>query len=122
MKRILSLAALVGIVLTSCQHPHSKQVEKIDTVVIVYRDNIVGWRLNTAIRKQYMGRKFVADSGLDAKEAYISVFRLQLPALKVDSIVDSTSHKLLRINPRYQEQWLPDSLSHYITLLDSTKQ
>ena len=120
MLKFLSFTALMGIVLTSCQHPYKKKTpEKIDYVIVAYQENGTVWRFNTAVRRQAMGRKFLSDSGLDAKEDYLTTFRLGLQPIKADSITDST-HKLLRINRRYTPQYLPDSLSHYIHILDSS--
>lgn len=118
----LILLAVAGFTFlaVNCHHNTAAPKEKIDTVVVAYKVGGSGWQLNMAIRKQYYGRKFLSDSGLDAKIDYISAFRLKINPVKSDSVYDSINHALLKVNPRYMPDYLPDTLSHYIHVLDST--
>ena len=115
----LAFLALALVAFSACHQPVHKFTQKIDTVVVAYKQDGTRWMLNLAIRKQYYGRKFMSDSGLDAKMENITVFRLRLPVVKSDSLYDSVRHSLLNVRVRYQEDFLSDTLTHYIHLLDS---
>jgi hypothetical protein len=95
----------------------SKKVDRVDTMVAAYVEN-GNWRFNTAKVYTHMGRKFKDDSTLAAENGVVQQISLQLPPVKADSIMDTVSHKLLKIIPRYGLP-IADSLNKYVHLLDT---
>jgi hypothetical protein len=56
---------------------------------------------------------------LQAEMGQITQFSLRLPTTKSDSIIDSATHRLIRVKDSYPIAFLPDSLSHYIHIIDT---
>lgn len=113
----LSLVLVVLVVLFGCGSTANSKLNRTDTLVCAYVEN-GNWRFNTAKVWTHMGRKFKDDSTLAAETGLIQQISLQVPPVKADSIMDTVSHKLLKIIPRYASP-LPDSLNHYVHLLDT---
>lgn len=116
--RKFSVVALLFITFSSCQNSTVHVKEKIDTVVVAYIEN-GHWRFNKAIAWTHLGRTFVSDSGLEAKEGPVTQMRLLLPSMKSDSMMDSVKHLLISITERYQPLFLSDTLTHYLHILDT---
>jgi len=108
---------LAAVVLFSCGSKQS-HVNQTDTVICAYNQN-GQYLFNKAIVWTHTGRKFKSDSGLDAEIGVVTQYQLRLPTTKADSIIDSTTHKLIRIKDSYSGVFLPDSLSHYIHIIDT---
>jgi hypothetical protein len=117
--RYLSLSVVV-LVLFSCNSgaKSSTNASKLDTCVVAYNQN-GQYTFNKAIVWTHSGRKFKSDSGLDAEIGTITQFALRLPTTKSDSIIDSTTHKLIRVKDSYSPTFLADSLSKYIHIIDT---
>ena len=115
MKQFLGLAIVLTVF--GCHSTPPNAVDHRDTVIVAY--NSGGWTFNKAIAWTHTQRTWVGDSGLDAKMEVVTQFALRLKPLKGDSIIDSATHRLLRVTERYQPTFLPDTLSHYIHILDT---
>ena len=115
--KLFSLIFISLIALSSCQNDRNASVNETDTCVVAYIDQ-GSWRFNTAQIWAKTDRKWAKDSGLDAEMAVVRQIRLQLTPVKSDSIMDSVKHSLLKVIPRYGLP-LPDSLTHYIHILDT---
>jgi hypothetical protein len=109
---------LTSILFSSCGSGPESVREIRDTCVVAYNQG-GQYVFNKAIVWTHVGRKFKSDSGLDAEMGTIQQFALRLPTIKADSIMDSVTHRLLRINDRYSPTFLPDSLTHYLHIIDT---
>jgi hypothetical protein len=114
--RYLTLLGLCVVIFSCNSTP--KQINRTDTVIVAYNQN-GQYIFNKAIVWTHMGRKFKSDSGLEAEIGVIQQFALRLPTVKSDSVVDTVTHKLIRINDQYPIVFLPDSLSHYLHIIDT---
>jgi hypothetical protein len=114
----LSSLLVLGVLMFSACNSSSPHLDRRDTAIVAYNQN-GQYIFNKAIVWTHYGRKFKSDSGLDAEMGQITQFSLRLPTSKSDSIMDSTHHKLLRVNDSYPPTFLPDSLSHYIHIIDT---
>jgi hypothetical protein len=119
---ILALMAIiiVGVVVNIHKSSSQKIGNHFDTCIVAYNQN-GAWIFNKAIAWTHMGYKLLSDSTPGTKYQAITQFALRLPTSKTDSVTDSTSHKLLRIKDSYPVAFLPDSLSHYIHILDTLR-
>lgn len=119
MKKFLFVAFAFGpAFLISCGHSTPKNVSRTDTVIVAY-NNGAGWQFNTAIDRAYVGRKWLKESGLDAKEDICNEFRIQLPPSKGDTLWDTLKHLPIRVIPHYSPVPINDTLNRYIHILDT---
>jgi hypothetical protein len=113
---VFLLVSIIGLI-SGCNSSNSS-VNRLDTFVVAYNQQ-GQYLFNKAVAWTHVGRKFVSDSGLQATMGPIQQFKLRLPTTKADSVIDSTTHKLLRIKDSYPVDFLPDSLSKYIHIIDT---
>lgn len=115
MRKHLLLLVVAGIVWGCGAGP--KSVNRIDTGVVGYNQQ-GQYLFNKAIWWTHIGRKFKNDSGLEAEMGQITQFKLRLPTSRADSTRDTLTHKWI-IKDSYPVDFLPDSLSKYIHIIDT---
>lgn len=101
MKRILSFTALMGIVLTSCQHPNKPKTSNLDslptkpdTVVVAYADKGT-YNLTRALRIISKQPKITDSTGKKWDWAIDTSYVVEMVNTPLDTLKDSLKH------PRY---------------------